>query len=182
MFLITDMKFLSREKYQKGVSMVEMVVYISILALVSIVVINALYSLGRSYQSMRRAEVIETTAQVALERMVREIRDASSVDVSDSQFNDPAGSLTINTLNEAETLTAVRFYLLDGRIRVEEDGVDMGPLSPADATVTELVFNRITTAESEAVKMDMTVESARGVEVQSKKFYSTVVLRGSYLP
>jgi hypothetical protein len=182
MFLSTSMKNLYLKNKQKGVSVVETVVYVSILALVSLVLVNSLYSLGRSYQSMRRVESIETTAQVALEKMVRNIRNASSVNIASSQLGLVNGSLTINSVDDTGAVTPIRFFLQNGRVRIEENGIDRGPLSPLDANVTELVFHRITTAQSEAVKIEMKVESSRGSEVQTKKFYSTAVLRGSYLP
>jgi hypothetical protein len=168
-------------KNKKGISLVETIVYIFILTLVSIIIVNALGSLTSSYRAMKKAEVIENTAQIALERMVREIRGASSIEVSQSTLNASPGVLVLNTTDDLGTPAVVRFYVLNERINLDENGVAQGPLSPVAVRITALTFRRITTLESEAVKIEMTVESS-GTDIQIKNFNSTVVLRGSYLP
>jgi type II secretory pathway component PulJ len=166
----------------RGISLIETLVYVTILILVSLLVVSALSSLGRSYRLMHQAEAIERTALVALERMGREIRGASSIDTAQSTFDSSNGSLALNTEDENGNSVTLRFYLSSGRVRIEENAVDQGPLSPLDVSVTSLVFRRISTPESEAVKIEMEVTSSEEGDTKVRKFYSTVTLRGSYLP
>lgn len=167
---------------KKGISLIETLVYVTILTLVSVLIVSALSSLGKSYRSMRQAESIERTAQIVLERVGREVRGASSIDTAASVFNNDNGSLTINTEDDDGSPTTIRFYLSDDSVWIEEGGIEEGPLSPSDVTITSLIFYRISTAESEAVKVEMEVSSGEGAGVRVKKFYSTITLRGSYLP
>lgn len=169
-------------KVQKGISLIETLVYVTILILVSVLIVSALSSLGKSYRSMRQAESIERTAQIALERMGREARGSSSIDTAASVFNNSNGSLTLNTEDDDGNPTTIRFYLLDNAVRIEEGGVDQGPLSPSNVRITSLIFKRISTVESEAVKIEMEISSEEGTETRVRKFYSTITLRGSYLP
>jgi hypothetical protein len=46
--------------------------------------------------------------------------------------------------------------------------------------MTSLIFRKITTANSEAVTMDATLEAVVGESIQERDFSTTVVLRRSY--
>ncbi|MCX6701944.1 MAG: prepilin-type N-terminal cleavage/methylation domain-containing protein [Candidatus Zambryskibacteria bacterium] len=166
----------------KGFSLVEMLLYISILTVILTVIANALYSLNRSYRVIQSAEIIESSAITSLDRMVREIRDASSVDNLQSTFNTSPGVLTLNTTDDSGANMTIQFFVSNQIVRVKENGVDIGPLTDFSTRVTNLVFRFITTAQSKALKIEMTIESGQGLNYKSKKFYSTAVLRGSYVP
>ncbi|MEX2013762.1 MAG: prepilin-type N-terminal cleavage/methylation domain-containing protein [Parcubacteria group bacterium] len=167
---------------QRGMTLVEMLVYVFLLTLTVFVIINSLFSLSRSYRSLESTLAIETTAQVALERLVREVRGSSSIAVAESVWDSSPGKLLLNQKDGDDNPLTVRFLVANERIEIEENGFNLGPLTPASVRVTNLVFRRITTLESEALKIEMTVESGEGTSFRSKNFYSTVVLRGSYLP
>jgi len=170
-----------REKF-RGVSLIETIVYISILIMIVSVIVGALSFTTRSYRRIQSAEIIESTAVISLDRMNREIRDASGIDTTQSVFNTSPGILMLNTTDENDVATTVKFFVAEGVIRVVEGGVDIGPISRNMARVTTLLFQSITNSQSKAIKIKMTVEVGQGESYLSKSFYSTVVLRGSYLP
>ncbi|MDZ4786572.1 MAG: prepilin-type N-terminal cleavage/methylation domain-containing protein [bacterium] len=170
-----------RDKHQnRGFSLVETIVYIVILLLVLVVVVNALALLTRSFRTIQSTQTIESTAQIAMERMTRDIRDALSINVTQSTLGTSPGQLTINTQDEAGTATTIKFFLSGQAIRIAVSDTDIGPLSNASARVTNLVFRSISSTQSNAVKIEMTVESGQGASYKVKNFYSTVVMRGSY--
>ncbi len=160
--------------------MIEMLAYIFILTLLVAVVIYTLITMNNLYRSIKSSAGIEATAHVALERMVREIRGASSVDIAQSTLNSSPGQITLNTVDDNGATTTIQFFLTGQTSRIKEAGIDIGPLSSAGARVTSLTFRRIATSTSEAVKIEMTVESGQGQSYRSSSFYSTAVLRGSY--
>ena len=165
---------------ERGLTLIEILFYVAILAMLVLAVLQALIPLGRSFRTLSANTSINTTAQVALERMVREIRGGTSVDLANSTLGSSPGVLQLNTLDSGGNATTVQFYLSGTTLRLKEAGIDSGPLAPSSARVTSLIFRKITTSNSQAVKVEITVESGSGASYISKKFYTTAVLRGSY--
>jgi len=163
---------------QRGASLIETVIYIFIFTMLAVAMINALLSLSASYAAIRSSVALETAAETALEKISREARNSSSIDLAQSTFNSSPGVLVLNSTDEADSPLTLEFYLSDERVRLRENGVDIGPLSSSGTRITELVFYRIITSNSEAVRIRMTAESGD----KSRTFYATAVLRGSYAP
>jgi len=166
----------------KGLSLVETLIYVSIISVILVVIINALYSLSKSYRTIRSTVAIESSAVTSLDRIVREIHNALSVDDAQSTLNTSPGVLTLNTKDDDGVNLTVQFFVTNQVVHIRENGVDIGPLSDSYARVTNLVFRSITTSQSRAIKIEMTIESGQDTSYKSKKFYSTAVLRGSYAP
>ncbi len=163
-----------------GFSLVETLFYVSIMVLVLALSVSAAYSLTNSYRRLQSAWVIESAAAAALERITRETRDALSVGLSESLFDVSPGRLALNTTREDGATTTIQFLLDNQTVRVREADVDAGPLTPARVRVTRLLFRRIIGLNSQAIKVEITLESGQGSSLESKNFYSTVVMRGSY--
>jgi hypothetical protein len=160
--------------------LIETLFYIFLLVIVFTVITGALYGLARTYRNIQASAALENTAQLALERITRETRGSSSVDEGQSIFGVTEGRLVLNTIYDDGGAMVIEFLLSDGAIRVIEDGVDTGRLTPSRARVTRLMFRPVSSAQSRAVKVELEVESGSGESYRSKSFYSTVVLRGSY--
>jgi len=157
-----------------------MLFYVAILIMLVLAILQSLIPLSRAFRTLSSNSSVNAVAQTALERMVREIRSATSVDLVNSTFGSSPGQLQLNTLDASGNATTIQFYMSGTSIRIKEAGVDTGPLSPATARVTSLIFRKITTSNSTAIKVEMTVESGSGASYISKNFYVTGVLRGSY--
>ncbi len=160
--------------------MIELLVYTFILVLLLSAIMYALIAISGLYRSIKSATVIKAAAQVTLERMVRDIRAASSVDIPNSVFNASPGQLTLNAFDDADATTTTRFNLVGDIPHVAEDGVDQGPLASDAVRVTSLIFRPIASAKSSGIKIEMQIESGSGKDYRAETFYSTAVLRGSY--
>lgn len=160
--------------------MIEMLVYAFILVLITSAVMYTLITLAHLYRSITSISRIESAAYVGLERMVREIRGASGINDALSTFNSTSSVLTLDSTDNSGATTTVRFFLSDTTPHIEVGGIDAGPLAPTSVRVTSLLFRKISTAHSQAVKIETVIESGSGQNYRSKSFYSTVVLRGSY--
>ena len=170
-----------RMKAERGVSLIEILVYTGVLLLIVAAVGSTVVALSRVYQSMSAEQRIEEAAEVALERMLRETRRAKNLDIAQSSFDTAAGQLTLNTTDDGGAPLSMQLFLMDGSIHIKRTGVDIGPLTPASTRTTKLLFRSITTARSQAVKIEMAIESGTSTNYRSKSFYGTAVLRGSYL-
>jgi prepilin-type N-terminal cleavage/methylation domain-containing protein len=164
---------------KKGFTLIEFVIYISIIVIVLVIVVGIIVNMSQSYQHIVVAQQISDSSATAFERITREVRNADSVDVSGSTLDSNPGALVVNTTANGTSETR-EFLVSSGMIRVLEDDVDMGPLTMSDVTVSNLVFRVSTSTYSTAVKIEMTLDAGSGEYARSENFYSTVILRGSY--
>lgn len=149
----------------RGFSLLETVIYVSVLAVSFAITVNILISMTRSYRSFAAIRAENRGASSALEIISREIR--RSTDLSSASvlgFN--PGRLVL--LNETST---TEIYLDDGVLMIKKDSVVVGPLTGSDTKVENLIFRSITSPRSKGVKVEMRIK---------KDFYTTAVLRGSY--
>ena len=163
-----------------GFTLIELLIYTGILMLLVAVVGSTLLSMGRAYRSLGAEQAVENAGRVGLERMAREARSSHAIDLSGSTFGTSPGQLSLNTTDENGTAIVVQFFLSGESLHVREGGVDQGPLTVASARVTNLVFRKITTEKSTAIKIEMAVESGTSSAYHARSFYDTSILRPSY--
>lgn len=156
-------------------TVVETVVYIAILAFLFFMVAETLTTIARTYRATAVTRSLSSSGLTALDRMSRDIRNASSVDQAQSVLNTNPGKLVL--LSGA---TITEFYVEQGLINIRENGISKGSITLDSATTTNLVFRLITTPKSSAVKVEMTLQSGTGTDFRTANFYNTVVLRNSY--
>lgn len=168
----------SRKK--TGFTLVEMIIYVAFFAILSVLTINATIMVMRSFYTLRITQSISQSATTAMERMSREIRNAYNIDTTNSTLGTSPGRLTLLTKDDIGTLITAEFYVTAGnQINMKLAGADQGSLMAKTVTVTNLVFTQITTANSKAVKVDMTLTDNRSGISKTVKYYDTIVLRGS---
>jgi Tfp pilus assembly protein PilW len=162
---------------QKGFSILEMMLYIVILSFMLAIIINILVVMNKSVRQLHALKSVETSGTFAMERIVRESRNASSIITASSTLDASPGVLVLS--DGSTSPRVVQFSLQNGQLRMKENGIDLGALTQGDASVTSLVFTKITTTHSTAVKAQMTIESGTSTFYRSGKFYSTVIFRES---
>lgn len=164
-------------KDKSGYSLVELVIYISLLSIMIVIVVNTIISFTRSYHNLGALRAVEHSANDAMERISRDIRSASTVDAANSTLGSSPGVLTlIATAGGFSTTT--KFYIQNNILKMDINGVYYGPLSLTSATVSNLVFRDLSSAVSYAVKIDMTIQATVGQVTKTKTYHSTVILRG----
>src|SRR4051812_43277825 len=92
---------LRSKKMSRGTSLLEMLVYVGILVIIVSAVGSTVLALSRVYRSIVSEQQIEEGGQTALERILRETRDASSIDAANSTFASTTGKLTLNTTDDS---------------------------------------------------------------------------------
>jgi Tfp pilus assembly protein PilE len=156
-----------------GLTMVETLFYISIFAVLSIVIINAMiYMTGSFRETSVQAELMR--GGEIMEKISREIKQADSINTISST------SLKLNTKNESGQSKTVTFILVGSNMQFLEDDILTGNLNAATILVTNVNFTNITTAVSTAVKLSFSISSSRDVQNRTYDFYDTLILRGSY--
>jgi prepilin-type N-terminal cleavage/methylation domain-containing protein len=162
--------------HRKGFSLLEMIIYISILSFMLAIIVEVVLSVTRSERIIKSARTVENSAVATLERIGREVRGAEGVDVAQSVFNSHPGVLVVEAEDESGTHEK-EFYLSEGKVMMMVDGVESGALTEEDSRVTELKFYRLQDGLGEAIRTELTLESGTSTYYRTVKFYSANSLR-----
>jgi len=166
---------------KNGYSIIEIIIYLAIFTALSILVINSFIVILSSFNKTDINRKLLESGSVSMERISREIRQAKNVDITNSTIGTNPGVLQLNTTDSGGNTIYVKFKKEnDGSLKIYENSVNGNNLLTQYITATNLIFRRITTTQSEAVKIEMTLEYSRGGITRSENFYDTVVLRGGY--
>jgi type II secretory pathway pseudopilin PulG len=160
---------------KRGMTLVETVVYVAIVAIIFTVVVQTLTTIVKTYRVTLVARSLSVSGMTALERMTRDIRNAAHVDVLNSVLGSNPGKLVLVMQG-----TTTEFYVENGLIKLKENSVVKGSLISQNVTTANLVFKLIDTGNSLAVKIEMTLQSGTSTTLRSENFFNTVVLRNSY--
>ncbi|HEY4483038.1 MAG TPA: hypothetical protein VI953_02585 [Candidatus Paceibacterota bacterium] len=160
----------------RGFTIPELLVYAAIMGFVTAFVIGGMLSLNKSVVVSRASRDVNISAATALERMVRELKDASGVVEVASVLGVNPGVLTITTTNASTTGGTMKFSLSGGQIMLTTNATSS--LTAGSVNVSRLVFYNATSTNSSAVRIEMTVLST---STQNRYYYDTAVLRESYV-
>lgn len=160
-----------RPTFKKGVSLIEMLVYVSLISVIFLLIVRTVLSFTGSYRQLAANRELEHTALNVLERITREVRNASSISVS-------SGALTVVQTNNSLS-TTTRFYRDGNVVKVDVNGTYSGPLSVTRGPVTSLTFIIATSSGPDAVKIDMTTQGISGPVVRTKNFHITIIAKES---
>jgi len=174
------MKFLQKREYKKGTSLLETVVYITLLSILTIVTISGLLILNNSLQGIVLARIIDDAAQEVMEKIIREIRFADQVDTIQSTLGVSPSTLVLDSTTVGGTPVEIEFSISSGTLELKRDGVLVGPLTSGQVSIDELIFDHIVTPESEAVKVSLVLKGSRPNIQIEETFNTTVILRDSY--
>lgn len=161
----------------KGFSLIEMLIYISILVLMLAVIMNIVISVVRSGRIIGALRSIEDSAITSAERLTRELRQAESINTGLSILDSNPGRLVLEGKDDLGAPRTVEFYLSGGRLFYKENGIDIGALSQSDAQISNLVFRRFSGPNSEGIKIEVTIESGVGAYHRLGNYYFSALLR-----
>ncbi|MBP9802788.1 MAG: hypothetical protein KBD14_00565 [Candidatus Pacebacteria bacterium] len=163
------------QKLNKGFSLIEMVFYISIFIVLSLVTIDAIIALTKSFKTTK-VNIELAQAGTIIEKISREIKQAESVTVSSST------DITINTFDENGNDKVIRYLLSGTNLEVYENGSgsSSGNLNPSNIKISSLSFTDLNTTLSNAVRIYMRLGSNHYNSTKEVEYYNTVVLRGGY--
>lgn len=167
-------------KRNTGFTLIEMIIYVVILGIIAVLAINSSLEMTKAYVNLRVSRDMNASATAMLERMTREIRGASDIDLAQSTLGANPGRLTLNTKDAVGADTTVEFYWENGLIKVKEGGVAKGALMTPSTQASNFIVRTLSNDNSKAIKIDLTVAATRGNVSKIRNFYNTIVLRGSY--
>jgi hypothetical protein len=162
---------------QKGFSLIELVIYIAVFSFTLSTTVAFTVLFLRSYGDLKISNNINNSAVVSLERMVREIRSAESVDLVQSILNTDQGRLVINTTDEFGEPLELDFYLSGGSLLLGKNGVYFGMLTRDGVSVDKLLFRVSNNGVSDIVKIEMDLTNNIGEKSKTETFSVSALLR-----
>ncbi len=164
-----------------GYSFVEIIVYMMLFITLSTVLISCLIGMTKSYRVMRSTNDLLDSAHVSMERVTREIRGATSIDLTTSVFATNPGVLKLNATDVSGAPKTVVFDTVSGALEMTDSSYGAATdLTGESVSVTSLIFRKIVSAHGSAVRVEMTLHSLRSPIDRSISLTDTVALRGSY--
>ena len=163
-----------------GFTLIETLVYISVLVIILVFVVNTVSLITKSYNGLKVSRSINSSATSILERISREIRWSSSIDEGLSVFNTDLGILTLNTLDDDGNIIQAKFFIENGDLKIEKPVGIISPLNIGGAEVQKMILHKIDTGVSDMVKIELELSGEWGDRSKTETFYNSVVLRESY--
>ena len=166
---------------QAGFSLVETLIYLTLMVFFFAVIVNNLIVITRTHRGLAVLREMEQSAITGLDRLTREIRAAAIILSAQSTLGSHPGVLTLSVRDDSTgNYDTVRFSLDDGALVLTKNSVVQGDLTSTKISVTNLIFTEISAASSTAVKIEMQLQATSSDEVKTENFYHTVILRESY--
>lgn len=159
----------------KGFTLVEMMIYITILLIVATASVSFLVSLNRFITQYRIETALYRSGTSVLEQVLVGIRQADSFDSLNSIVeNSSAGALAV-TNDVADT----EFVLDGGSLKLFVDGVDYGSLTSESVTVSDFTVFRHQTAVGDLVRVRLGLTATINGVSKSVTLYAGGVIRGA---
>jgi len=164
----------------KGVSLIEMLIYVSFFGVLSILIINTLFVVTKVSAKARINYSLADGGAGAIESITRLIRNADTLDQFLSVFGSDSGVLSISYQNDSGSTILDKIYLSGTTVKLDENGVYVGDLTNTKIQVSKLLFQNINTTNSKAIKIEMVVKDSRDGDIKTADFYNTVILKKKY--
>jgi type II secretory pathway pseudopilin PulG len=166
-----------QKNYQDAFTLVETVIYLAIFILVSAGIVDLIFAIQKTNRNVTVLNGLSLNAVSVLEKITKDTREATGLDLANSILNATSSTLQLNTVDISETPHLTKFYLTNGLVRMDLDGQYFGPLMTTNATATALIFNVSTTSTSTLVKMELHLSAGDSVYERSEQFYDSILLR-----
>lgn len=164
----------------RGFTLIEMLVYIAIFTVLSILAIQAMFLVTRAFTDLRVSRDLNSSGSALFERMSRDIRGAYDVDEMQSTLGSSPGRLTLDTKDSLSANTTVEFYVEGGVVKIKEGGAEQGTIMTTTTSIDNFVVRKISGTNTDAVKVEATITASRGGITKTRNFYTTATLRGTY--
>lgn len=153
-------------KNKRGYTIIEMLVYMAIIAIIAVVIFDVVFFVYRINNRIVSLIQVNSNAYGAAERIIYEIQNAEYVYLPTSNFANynynPAKSDQLSLATNAgvslpETMSYVDFYLENNTLFIKKDGAVPVALTAANVAVSDLSFNYYTNDWRESVVIDLTI-------------------------
>jgi hypothetical protein len=176
----------NRINMQSGVTLIETLLYMALFTVLSGVMVTALITTMGSLQEIRMTRALLHTTTSGFDRMIFEVRNADALVLQDSTLGTDPSSITVQRTEDGITVTH-RFFLENGSLVVEQNGIMLGPLHPTGVSFDRFLVRSISAnpdagqgINSRFVSFDIRMTAQAGARTKSIDTLFGVVIKGSY--
>lgn len=144
-----------RKNYQKGFSLLELLIYIAVLAVVMTMLVGVFFSINRSRGKVESQSEVNSNLRFAMEKLSGDIKSASQISTPVAAGS-AANNLVINNAG-----ATIEYCINAGTLRRQENGTCDGnsPTITSDKVkVDNLSFNRIENSNANLTKKVISLE------------------------
>ncbi len=171
------LNLIKKEKQKiKGFSLIEVIVYMAILILILFIILGSLVMVTDIQEKVIAGKDLNKSATVSIDRILRETRSSTSIDIDNSVFDDQNGVLS---LEHEDTEDEIIFYLSDSSLYLEKEG-ETQRLTHKGTDVLYFNIDKIESDVFDAVKVRIGFSHPYSDGSIEQSFRSTAILRGSY--
>lgn len=164
---------------EKGTTLLEALVYISLLGALFVVIVTVLINSTDTLQSVHALRAVNRSGLLVMERVGETVRRATGLDLATSTLGASPSQLGVVESRDGNATTTV-FYIEDGVIQMFDE-TNLIPLTDRDVTISSFLVEDISIGSTTAVKIDLTIEYIQGTTtLHSEVFHGTFNARGAY--
>ncbi len=167
---------------ESGFTLIEMIVYIALVGIISIVLFNVTFFVIRANNKIIALSKVSSNAHSVMERMTYEIANSKYVYLPTSNFSPSDAQLSLVTeigASSNEEITFIDFYVEDGTLFLKEEILDDPvALTSSDVLVSGMEFSYYKNGSRESVTVDMAIQAKNSAVSDSIiHLVNTVTLR-----
>lgn len=159
---------------RRGFSLVEMIVYMSIVVMVAAAAVSVLLSLGTVVQQYQAEQTLLRSNVTILERILLDVRTATAVNLAASTLDDPKGTLVL-TLPSG----TVTYQWVDGEVE-RQLGADVVQLQQDAVSIEALQFSVVSASQSDYVRVVVDSAVSMGQGTSTRSYTAGAVTRAAY--
>lgn len=166
-----------KSKKQNGFSLVETLIYISLMTVILFTLISLISSASRTYLLLKSSRNIERSAINVMDSLNDGAIAASKIDIPNTVFDSATGSIALISYDGVRS-TTTKIYLSGAQVLLSQNNAVLGPLTLSDVRVTNLTFRNMTNSTFNGFKIEMTIDNGTSSEkYMSEDFYNSYILR-----
>lgn len=174
------MKFYTLKK-QKAFTLIEILVYVAVLSIIMVAVFSFAIWVIQTNTKIRTMREVRDMAQMAMEQIVSEIREAKTV-YAPTSASSQLSLETTKYLPSGETATFIEFYLCQTRLCLKKEGQNPVALTSDRVEVKTLFFQRVNSGQTDSVQVELQIDYKNPAQkpeyAASLTLKSTASLRG----
>lgn len=144
---------------KKGFTLIETLIYISILGMVLVSFVTYTYSISNNREKTYVVQEVHANSRMALEIIRSKIHLASAVNTASSTFGVDPGFLSLSMNNIAKNPTVIGLSQDDGILLIKEGSSATTSITSDETQISNLVFTDLTgSGNKKNIKINMTVE------------------------
>ena len=142
-----------------GTTLIEFIVYVSILAVMSSVTVSFLINIIRSYAIIREEKNLTQDTTLSFERIFNEARHATLVYTPTTTSSQLSLRTSLNPPTD-ETFTYIDYYLDNNVLWEKREGTAAIPITGSNVAVTTFSVSRFYSGSAEGVRIALTLSSS----------------------